>query len=99
MAQNLLDIDVAHATCGRIEDSHALTAKIQGAAAALQEAAREVDKAADKLAKAGTGSENVEAETELKRAQNAEERYRAAQAVEQSETIVGFDEVISTMPR
>ena len=90
MAQNLLDIDVAHATCGRIEDSHALTEIIQGAAAALQEAAGEVAKAEDKLAKAVTESENVEAETELKRAQKAEERYRAAH--------VGFDEVISTMP-
>ena len=98
MAQNLLDIDVANATCGRIEDSHALTDLIQGAAAALQEAVREVAKAEVAKAKAVTESENVAAETELKRAQKAEERYRAAQAVKQSTTAVGFDEVISTMP-
>ena len=93
VAQKLLDIDVANATCGRIEDSHALTALIQGVAAAQQEAAREVAKAADKLAKASTESEYVEAGAELKRAQKEEESYRVAQAAAQSETIVGFDQV------
>ena len=99
MAQKLLDIDVANATCGRIEDSHALTALIQGAAAAQQEAAREVAKAADELAKVTTESENVEAHVEalasLKRAQKEEESYcRVAQDREQCKTAVGFDQVM-----
>ena len=98
VAQKLLDIDVANATCGRIEDSHALTALIQGAAAAQQEAAREVAKAADELAKVTTESENVEAHVEalasLKRAQEEEESYRVAQDKEQCKTAVGFDQVM-----
>ena len=97
VAQKLLDIDVATATCGRIEDSHALTALIQGAAAAQQEAAREVTKAEDELAKASTESDNTEAEAELERAQKEEESYRVAQTVEQCETAVGFDQVMLTL--
>ena len=95
VAQKLLDIDVANATCGRIEDSHALTALIQGAAAAQQEAAREVTKAEDELAKASTESDNTEAEAELERAQKEEESYcRVAQDREQCKTAVGFDQVM-----